>query len=149
MIYIDEERCTGCGTCVAVCPAGALRVSDGVAHIDQEECIECEVCLSACPETAILSVSEGVLVEKEPVASVKTDPRRSADAPRGAKVAPWVGAALAFVGREIVPRLVNQLLDSLVRRDSRDSRPTTDSTSEIAGRSNGGRRRFRRRQGQS
>lgn len=149
MIYIDEERCTGCGTCVDACPAGAICVLEGVAHIDREECIECEACLSACPETAILSVSEGALVKEEPVAPARTDSRRPVGVPRAAKVAPWVGAALAFVGREIVPRLANQLLDSLVRRDSRDSRPTTDSTSEIAGRSNGGRRRFRRRQGQS
>ena len=144
MIYVDEERCTGCGTCVDVCPVGAIQLVDGVAHIDQKECIECEACLSACPEIAILSVSESVPVKQESAVPTKTDSRVLVDVPRAARVVPWVGAALAFVGREILPRLANHFVNSLARNDSRS---TAKNVGDVPSRSNGGRRRFRRRQG--
>jgi len=49
----DPERCTGCGTCVAQCPAGALRLEDAMAVVDAELCIGCFCCQEMCPEKAI------------------------------------------------------------------------------------------------
>ncbi len=144
MIYVDEERCTGCGTCVDVCPVGAIRLVNGVATIAQERCIECEACLSACPETAILSVSGGDLVEKESAPPPRTSSQTLAEVPKAVKVVPWVGAALAFVGKEVLPRLATDFVNSFLRGDERS---TAEDRGEISNGAEGRRRRFRRRQG--
>ncbi|MEA3406650.1 MAG: 4Fe-4S binding protein [Chloroflexota bacterium] len=145
MIYVDDERCTGCGTCVDVCPVGAIQLVDGVARIDQEECVECEICLSACPETAILSVSDGVLVEQETITPAKTSSQALAEkTSRAIKVAPWLGAALAFVGREVLPRLATHFLNSL---GPVDNQSITGGGGGISTKSSNRRRRLRRRQG--
>ncbi|MDO9630511.1 MAG: DUF362 domain-containing protein, partial [Humidesulfovibrio sp.] len=53
----DPERCTGCGTCVAQCPAQALALVDtatgAIAVVDAELCIGCFCCQEMCPEKAI------------------------------------------------------------------------------------------------
>lgn len=50
---IDPEGCTACGTCVAHCPSGAIRVIDLKAVISAEECIGCADCIVVCPEKTI------------------------------------------------------------------------------------------------
>ena len=52
-VTIDEEKCTGCGTCEEVCPVEAIKVTDSKAKIDAEACIECGACVDACPEGAL------------------------------------------------------------------------------------------------
>jgi len=52
-IYIDKEKCIGCGTCVDVCSAGALTLDDGYARVDDANCIACSVCVGSCPVEAI------------------------------------------------------------------------------------------------
>jgi len=49
---VDEETCTGCGTCAQVCAYDAMRV-DGKASVSAKSCIGCGLCASACPENAI------------------------------------------------------------------------------------------------
>jgi len=172
MMYMDETRCTGCGECVEVCPTDAIHLEKGVAVIDQAECSECEVCLGACPEGAILSVSEPVAEEAglpavRPVPEViriRVPPlaeRRASEVatvPWRARVLPVVGAALAYVGREL-PRIVPAVLDALERRPTRQPEvpappqagPVPASTEPISagrGRGGGGRRHRQRRRGQ-
>lgn len=51
---MDTEKCTGCGTCVDVCPVGVYEIVDGKSspvHVD--ECLACHACESQCPEGAI------------------------------------------------------------------------------------------------
>jgi Na+-translocating ferredoxin:NAD+ oxidoreductase subunit B len=44
-----EYGCLGLGTCVNVCPFGALRISDrGIAEVGPE-CTGCGLCVSSCP----------------------------------------------------------------------------------------------------
>ena len=50
---VDEEKCTGCESCVAECPSEAIKMADDVAVVDDEACIDCGVCVDACPEEAI------------------------------------------------------------------------------------------------
>lgn len=50
---VDEEKCTGCETCVAECPSEAITMADEKAVVDEEACIDCGVCVDACPEEAI------------------------------------------------------------------------------------------------
>jgi len=66
-IKVDETRCTGCGSCLKVCPAGCimLAASDSVrtvtkgtvpypslAIIDEGNCTLCGSCVSACSALA-------------------------------------------------------------------------------------------------
>jgi ferredoxin len=50
---VDEEKCTGCETCVSECPSEAINMADDKAVVDEEACIDCGVCVDACPEEAI------------------------------------------------------------------------------------------------
>jgi coenzyme F420 hydrogenase subunit beta len=50
---IRDELCTGCGTCVGVCPTEAIvmRISKGLflPKIDLNKCIRCRLCVECCP----------------------------------------------------------------------------------------------------
>lgn len=52
MQFFVTDRCTGCGTCLDVCPTEAMRIEEGRAVIT-EECIDCGACPRVCPEGAI------------------------------------------------------------------------------------------------
>jgi ferredoxin len=51
----DNEKCTECGACTAVCPTGALAVQRPEMNVifDQEKCSVCELCVPACPPRAM------------------------------------------------------------------------------------------------
>ena len=51
----NEERCTSCGACVTVCPAGAFEVDLSTRRVtfDNEKCLACELCIKACPPRAM------------------------------------------------------------------------------------------------
>ncbi len=50
---ISREACVGCSSCVAVCPAGAIRIVDEKARIDAKACIGCASCIAVCGYGAI------------------------------------------------------------------------------------------------
>jgi ferredoxin len=52
---ITEERCTGCGECLDVCPAEAIEMVNGHARITIQ-CMDCGACPRVCPEGAIKQV---------------------------------------------------------------------------------------------
>ena len=46
---IDPKRCTGCGACLKVCPAGAVEGEKKKPHqVRPEICLTCGACLAAC-----------------------------------------------------------------------------------------------------
>ena len=51
----NDERCTHCGACIAVCPTGALYVDRKTMEVkfDIDKCIACELCVPACPPRAM------------------------------------------------------------------------------------------------
>ena len=59
-LQLDIEKCTGCRTCVTVCPHTVFKVENRKARlIDRDACMECGACATNCPAAAI-SVTPGV-----------------------------------------------------------------------------------------
>ena len=55
IVRIDEDRCNGCGECVAACAEGAIEIIDGKAKLVSESyCDGLGACLGTCPEDAII-----------------------------------------------------------------------------------------------
>lgn len=50
---VYKDRCTGCRSCIRVCPAGAIRIEDNKSFIDVSKCIGCANCIEACPTGAM------------------------------------------------------------------------------------------------
>lgn len=50
---IDPEICTGCFSCLAVCPESAIVEENRQLAIDPDLCRGCEACLDECPSGAI------------------------------------------------------------------------------------------------
>jgi 2-oxoglutarate ferredoxin oxidoreductase subunit delta len=58
---IDNERCKGCGLCVAVCPKNVLELGKELNakgyfpayQARPEDCIYCAICCVMCPDVAI------------------------------------------------------------------------------------------------
>ena len=51
----NDERCTHCGACIAVCPTDALSVDRDTMRVefDDSECVACELCIKVCPPRAM------------------------------------------------------------------------------------------------
>ncbi|HEC02773.1 MAG TPA: 4Fe-4S dicluster domain-containing protein [Phycisphaerales bacterium] len=59
-IFIDSERCKGCGLCLAVCPKQIIVISKKSnrqgyfpAETDNCECTGCGACALICPDAVI------------------------------------------------------------------------------------------------
>ena len=123
---------------------GAITIVGDRAKVDQEKCTECEACVEVCPNGAMLAVREPV-AERVAVPSVRPAPEaikvrpQMAPVPLRTRLAPLVGSALAFLGRQVVPRLTPHLISALDRRLGKAAGPAT--------RGRGLRRRRRRGKG--
>lgn len=55
MTIINQEKCTGCGTCIPYCPLEAIKLEGKKAVVDQDICPNCYVCVrnKVCPFNAI------------------------------------------------------------------------------------------------
>ena len=70
--FVDAAKCSGCRTCIGLCPFGALSFDpeSGVAVANEVLCKGCGVCVAACPAGAMqqhLFTDEQVLAELEGV----------------------------------------------------------------------------------
>lgn len=50
---VVKSECIKCGTCMKVCPAGAIKIEDDIFTIDLKKCIFCGNCSYYCPKAAI------------------------------------------------------------------------------------------------
>jgi heterodisulfide reductase subunit A-like polyferredoxin len=51
---IDEKTCSGCGTCVSICPFEAIGKDEkDIARVNEGLCKGCGLCAASCPERAI------------------------------------------------------------------------------------------------
>lgn len=52
---IERELCTGCGTCISLCPKGALKIEINekkgvyIPVLDKDKCNNCGLCFKVCP----------------------------------------------------------------------------------------------------
>ena len=48
------KSCVACGSCLEVCPLGAISIWKGViAQVNGEKCVGCGKCARECPASAI------------------------------------------------------------------------------------------------
>lgn len=52
-IFINKDRCNGCGACVKICLYGAIAIVHEKAELDANRCTVCSLCLNVCETTAI------------------------------------------------------------------------------------------------
>ncbi len=146
MVIVDINKCAGCGVCEQNCPTGAIRVVGGKATVNGSLCNGCGTCVEVCPVGALTLAAEPATVgavepekresrERTGIPEVIRARPVPAPVPRSSGILPLVGAALAFVGKSLAPRLLSLLAE----------REASASPGLGTGRGRGRRRRLRRR----
>ena len=144
MIFIDEDKCTGCGDCLEVCPEeGAIVLQEDNAVINRDLCTSCAACMPACSEGAIYEV------EAAPMVAEPAQPAQVTRQPTLSRTRPAIVSTLAAAAP-----LAVDALTGLARRwlEGRSLARRTASQAESgrggqAGPGAGGRRRRRRGRG--
>lgn len=54
IFVVNEDRCFGCGACIALCPLDVLTLDQRIAVVDEPNCSHCELCIPSCPVEALL-----------------------------------------------------------------------------------------------
>jgi Na+-translocating ferredoxin:NAD+ oxidoreductase RNF subunit RnfB len=74
-VRFDEERCTGCGSCLRVCPTKAIRIKKKKSIHMVERCIGCGECVRACPTGAVSAATAKIdVLQDEHVAVALVSP---------------------------------------------------------------------------
>jgi ferredoxin len=79
-VTVDEEGCTACGTCVSVCPTGAIEIvqegENRVLSFRPSACTNCSLCRDACIEEVIdysaeIRITDILQNQTEVIATIK------------------------------------------------------------------------------
>jgi len=57
---VDLDKCRGHMTCMRHCPTQAIRIRGGKAILSEELCVDCGTCISVCPSGAIVPITDPV-----------------------------------------------------------------------------------------
>jgi ferredoxin len=127
-VQIDTELCAGCGACIDSCPSGAISLQAKIATIDRQRCNECQACIEVCPTGAI--TADAILpVPTTARPEIMVQRSNKADAP--GRLTTLAGAGLAYLGREIGPRLVDAFFNALEQRSQAASEPVFTPYREV------------------
>jgi len=158
-IQVVSELCSCCGICVEACQVGAIRMGGLQAEIDEELCTQCEACVDACPNGAITSKFTPLYNPQTMALATTRSARMPVPTIRGRlesvgsnrSLAPVAGAALAFLGSEVAPRLIDLLINALERKFAQTATvkrdPLFTPSTNLDRRSKGTRRQIRYRGG--
>lgn len=73
IVTVDEDECSGCGSCVDRCQMEALSLSGDSVVRNAERCLGCGLCISVCPTGALkLGLREGVLAPPEDLRELRS-----------------------------------------------------------------------------
>ena len=50
---VDAAACTGCQSCIDICPMHAITMDGEVAYVSPKACIGCGLCTTVCPDDAV------------------------------------------------------------------------------------------------
>jgi NADH-quinone oxidoreductase subunit F len=79
-VHISPGKCTGCGQCEPLCPAGAIAGQAAYIHVvDNYKCTRCGACFSSCPEDAFIkagAIKPDVPKEPVPAGAFAAEPAR-------------------------------------------------------------------------
>ena len=136
MIFVDEDKCTGCGDCLQVCPGeGAIVLQEDKAVINRDLCTSCAACLAACSEGAIHEV------EAAPALAPSAQPVQAERRTTLARAGPLIASTLAAAAPLAVDALAGLVRGWL------DERSVARRTGGQAGPGSGSRPRRRRARG--
>ena len=51
--FVREDRCFGCGACIALCPVNVLTLNERMIYVDEPNCTHCKLCIPSCPVFAL------------------------------------------------------------------------------------------------
>jgi NAD-dependent dihydropyrimidine dehydrogenase PreA subunit len=57
-MFIRNDLCDLCGSCVAVCPVDAISIEEFSAAIAEDICTKCGNCRIVCPARAVFEQEE-------------------------------------------------------------------------------------------
>jgi pyruvate formate lyase activating enzyme len=63
-VMVRQQKCQGCGECVAACPREAAALVEGRVAIDRARCDLCMDCVEACPTGALEVTGEEITIEQ-------------------------------------------------------------------------------------
>jgi len=150
MIYVDEEKCDGCGLCVEACPQDALKFVDAVVTVDLDLCKETGTCLNTCPRGALFEVSESrgreaIALQKVPAKIAERQGTGVSRERSPTYLVPWLSAAIHFLVTDVAPDL--WYLWTVKRQRTNRTLSITSSDARYGFRRGPGKRRRRQRRG--
>lgn len=106
-IVIDSEKCIGCGSCAADCPAGIISLQDGKAVRKNQLCIVCGHCFAVCPAEAVSISGYDCSVSEPSVPMTGLDPERLLAAMKSRR------SVRRFEKRTVEDELINKIVEAV------------------------------------